>query len=100
MSYARQLLDTYPGKPSAGAGLLTATIDALSDCAQACVADADLHEQAPSRPDIPILVLGHGGQARPMTRPWKEGEAIRGRSAGERRRLARNEKPTRGRRDP
>jgi hypothetical protein len=47
-----------------------------------------------SRPDIPILVLGHGGQARPMTRPRKEGEAIRGRSAGERRRLARNEKPT------
>jgi uncharacterized protein YndB with AHSA1/START domain len=53
-----------------------------------------------NRPDIPILVLGHGGQARPMTRPWKEGEAIRGRNAGERRRFARNEKPTHGRRDP
>jgi uncharacterized membrane protein len=41
MSYARQLLDTYPGNPSADTGLLTAAIDALSDCAQACVADAD-----------------------------------------------------------
>jgi hypothetical protein len=41
MSYARQLLDTYPGTLSADAGVLAATIDALSDCAQACVADAD-----------------------------------------------------------
>jgi Domain of Unknown Function (DUF326) len=41
MSYARQLLDTYPGNINADADLLTATIDALSDCAQACVADAD-----------------------------------------------------------
>jgi hypothetical protein len=47
MSYARQLLDTYPGTVSADAGLLAATIDALSDCAQACRADADddLREQ-------------------------------------------------------
>jgi uncharacterized membrane protein len=47
MSYARQLLDTYPGTIYAGAEVLTAAIDALSDCAQACVADADadLHEQ-------------------------------------------------------
>jgi hypothetical protein len=97
MSYARQLLDTYPGTINADAGLLTATIDALSDRAQACVADADLREQAPSRPDIPILVRGHGGQAGPMTRPRKEGEAITGRSAGERRRVAGNEKPAQGR---
>jgi exosome complex RNA-binding protein Csl4 len=41
MSYARQLLDTYPGTLNADAGLLAATIDALSDCAQACTADAD-----------------------------------------------------------
>jgi hypothetical protein len=41
MSYARQLLDTYPGTVSADAGMLAATIDALSDCAQACMADAD-----------------------------------------------------------
>jgi hypothetical protein len=41
MSYARQLLDAYPGTLNAGAGVLAAAIDALSDCAQACIADAD-----------------------------------------------------------
>jgi len=47
MSYARQLLDTYPASAGADAGVLAATIDALSDCAQACTADvdADLSEQ-------------------------------------------------------
>jgi hypothetical protein len=47
MSYARQLLDAYPGTLTADAGVLAATIDALSDCAQACIADADddLREQ-------------------------------------------------------
>jgi len=47
MSYARQLLDTYPGTINASADLLATTIDALSDCAQACIADADadLREQ-------------------------------------------------------
>ena len=47
MSYARQLLDTYPGTVNADAGMLAAAIDALSDCAQACIADADagLREQ-------------------------------------------------------
>ena len=41
MSYARQLLDTYPGALNADAGVLAVTLDALSDCAQACAADAD-----------------------------------------------------------
>ena len=41
MSYARQMLDAYPGTANADAGVLAATIDALSDCAQACAADAD-----------------------------------------------------------
>src|SRR5215470_5562797 len=41
MSYARQLLGTYPGAVIADAGVLAAAIDALSDCAQACTADAD-----------------------------------------------------------
>jgi Domain of Unknown Function (DUF326) len=41
MSYARQLLDTYPGTVNVDASVLAATIDALSDCAQACTADAD-----------------------------------------------------------
>jgi erythromycin esterase-like protein len=41
MSYARQLLDTYPGTLTTDAGALAATLEALSDCAQACSADAD-----------------------------------------------------------
>ena len=47
MSYARQMLDTYPRTFNAHVGLLAATIDALSDCVQACNADnaADLGEQ-------------------------------------------------------
>ena len=47
MSYARQMLDTYPRTVSVDADLLAATIDALNDCAQACTADvdADLSEQ-------------------------------------------------------
>jgi hypothetical protein len=47
MSYARQLLAAYPGTLNADADSLAATIDALSECAQACIADADadLREQ-------------------------------------------------------
>jgi hypothetical protein len=47
MSYARQILDTYRSSLNVDAGLLAATIDAISDCAQACIADtdADLGEQ-------------------------------------------------------
>ena len=47
MSYARRLLDSHPSSVSVDAGVLTAAIDALSDCAQACTADtdADLGEQ-------------------------------------------------------
>ena len=41
MSYARQLLDSYPRTVTADVGVLAATIDALSDCAQACTACAD-----------------------------------------------------------
>jgi uncharacterized membrane protein len=46
MSYARQLLDTYPRALSVDADVLAGTVDALSDCAQACTADvaADLSE--------------------------------------------------------
>jgi hypothetical protein len=46
MSYARQMLDTYPRTVNVAADLLAATIDALNDCAQACIADndADLSE--------------------------------------------------------
>jgi Domain of Unknown Function (DUF326) len=41
MSYAKQLLDTYPRDLNLDADLLAGAIDALSDCAQACIADAD-----------------------------------------------------------
>jgi hypothetical protein len=41
MSYARQMLDAYPRALTVDAELLAATIDALSDCAQACTADTD-----------------------------------------------------------
>jgi hypothetical protein len=40
MSYAKQILDTYPTS-AIDPKLLAGTIDALSDCAQACTADAD-----------------------------------------------------------
>ena len=47
MSYARQLLNTYPRTFNVDADVLATAIDALSDCAQACNADnaADLGEQ-------------------------------------------------------
>lgn len=47
MSYARQMLDSYPRTFDVDASVLAATIDALKDCAQACTADAvdDLSEQ-------------------------------------------------------
>jgi hypothetical protein len=41
MSYAKQLLDTYPRDVNLDADLLAGAIDALSDCAQACTACAD-----------------------------------------------------------
>ena len=41
VSYARQMLDSYPGVLNVDAGTLAATIDALNDCIQACTADAD-----------------------------------------------------------
>ena len=46
MSYARQLVDSYPRTATFDAVALAATIDALNDCAEACIADAgaDLSE--------------------------------------------------------
>jgi uncharacterized protein DUF326 len=41
MSYARQMLSTYPHQSRIDAGVLAAAIDALSDCVQACSADLD-----------------------------------------------------------
>lgn len=47
MSYARRLLDSHEGTVNMDVALLAAAIDAISDCAQACIADtdADLSEQ-------------------------------------------------------
>jgi hypothetical protein len=53
MSYARQLLGTYPGAISVDAGVLAAALDALSDCAQACAADIDADL---SEPDVAEMV--------------------------------------------
>src|SRR5215470_18666500 len=41
MSYARKMLDTSPSPVTIDPSLLAGVIDALSDCAQACVADTD-----------------------------------------------------------
>ena len=41
MSYAEQMLDSYPRAFKVDARVLAGTIDAMSDCAQACAADAD-----------------------------------------------------------
>jgi hypothetical protein len=41
MSYAKQMLDTYPRSFNVDAKLLTEATDALLDCAQACTACAD-----------------------------------------------------------
>ena len=47
MSYAEQMLDSYPSTPGVDPALLAAAIDAAGGCAQACIADvdADLGEQ-------------------------------------------------------
>ena len=46
MSYARKILDSIPGNAGVKVDLLSATIDALNDCIQSCIAcaDADLAE--------------------------------------------------------
>jgi uncharacterized membrane protein len=41
MSYARKMLDTSPSPVTVDASVLAGVIDAISDCAQACVADTD-----------------------------------------------------------
>jgi hypothetical protein len=48
MSYAKQLLDTYPRDFNVDVGILAATIDALNDCAQACTADTDADLSEPN----------------------------------------------------
>jgi hypothetical protein len=52
MSYARRLLDTYPRTVALDADILAAAIDALNDCAQACVADVDADLSASNITDM------------------------------------------------
>jgi hypothetical protein len=52
MSYASQLLDSYPRTFNVDAHVLTATIDALTDCAQVCTADADIDMSEPDLSDL------------------------------------------------
>ena len=53
MSYAKRMLDTYPRDFNLDAGQLAATIDALSDCTQACTACAASGAPGPDRPASP-----------------------------------------------
>lgn len=48
MSYARKLLDTYPHAVALDTGILAAAIEAMNDCAQACLADVDADLSAPN----------------------------------------------------
>ena len=56
MSYARQLLDTYPASASADAEVLATAIDALSDCAQACAADVDADLSEPNLAEMVLCI--------------------------------------------
>jgi hypothetical protein len=48
MSYAKELLNTSPRGLNADADVLAAAIDALNDCAQACIADCDADLSEPN----------------------------------------------------
>jgi hypothetical protein len=52
MSYARQMLDTYPAALDVDADALAAAVDAITDCAQACIADTDADLGEPNVTDM------------------------------------------------
>jgi hypothetical protein len=52
MSYASQLLDSYPRTFNVDTRILAAAIDALTDCAQACTSDADDDLSEPNVADM------------------------------------------------
>ncbi len=52
MSYARRLLDTYPRTVALDPDVLAAAIEALNDCAQACMADVDADLSEPNLTDM------------------------------------------------
>jgi hypothetical protein len=52
MSYAEELLNTYPHRSNDDAELLAGAIDASGDCAQACTANADADLAEPNVADL------------------------------------------------
>jgi hypothetical protein len=52
MSYAREILETHPRVPDIEAGVLADALNALKDCAQACVADVDADLAEPNVTDM------------------------------------------------
>ena len=52
MSYSRRLLDTYPRIVPVDADVVSAAIEALHDCAQACAADVDADLSEPNIADM------------------------------------------------
>jgi len=56
MSYARQMIDAYPGTISIDATVLAGTIEALTDCAQACTADTDDNLSEPNVAEMVICI--------------------------------------------
>jgi predicted dehydrogenase len=123
-AFARDLALQPDGEVVAVGSRSQASADALGDefgvphrhaSYQALVNDVDAVHVSTTHPghhDAALLAINAGKavlgeptgaelhQARPMTGHGKEGHALRGRNPGERRRFARNGKPTRGRRDP
>ncbi len=58
MSYARQMLGTYPGqfKLDVGADLLAGVIDAAGDCVQACGTDTDADLSEPHLAEMVMCI--------------------------------------------
>ena len=52
MSYARRLLETYAYTDALDTDLLAAAIEAMNDCAQACIADVDADLSEPNLADM------------------------------------------------
>jgi uncharacterized membrane protein len=48
MSYARQMLDAHPGDLDLSPETVAKTVDALSECAEACISDTDADLSEPN----------------------------------------------------
>jgi hypothetical protein len=56
MSYASLMLDSFPGTLTVDSTMLAATIDALTDCAQACTADVSDDLAEPGLSDMAMCI--------------------------------------------